>query len=101
MMDHVCDVYLSAAIAKIAKKMKLSQALAGATLLALANGATDIITVFVAAGNDQKEGDDLAIGDLFGSSIYSFTVVLAYIIYQTRGGVISKVSFKASKNSIG
>lgn len=92
MMDYICDVYLSAAIAKISKKMKLSEALAGCTLLALANGATDIITVFVAAGNNQKEGDDLAIGDLFGSSIYSFTVVLAYVIYKTPKGFINKVS---------
>ena len=98
MLDYICDVYLSAAIAKISKKMKLSQAMAGATLLALSNGATDIITVVVAAGNTQKEGDGLAIGELFGSSIYGFTIVLGFVIYKTPGGIIKKVNFMKSNN---
>lgn len=91
MMDYTCDTYMSASVAKISQKMKLSQALAGVTLLALANGATDIITVIVASGNDKKEGDDLAIGNLFGSSTYSMTVVLAFIIYKSKTGVIRNV----------
>lgn len=89
---YISDVYLSAAIARVSKKMRLSQTLAGATLLALSNGATDIITVFIAAGVDKKDGDYLPIGGLFGASLFSFTIVLAYVIYKSPRGIISNVS---------
>jgi Ca2+/Na+ antiporter len=77
--------------------MNLSEVMAGVTLLALANGATDIITVFVASENEIKQGDNLAIGNLFGSSIYSFTIVLAYVIYNSRKGVISYVNLNFTR----
>ena len=66
--------------------------MAGVTLLALANGATDIITVLVASGNSKKEGDDLAIGSLFGASLFGITFVLAYVVFKSKHGIIRGVS---------
>ena len=46
---HISEDYVSTAIARIAFYLKLSESIAGATLLALANGCTDIITVILAS----------------------------------------------------
>jgi Ca2+/Na+ antiporter len=91
-MDNISDIYLSSAITKISKKLKLSEAMAGATLLAFSNGATDIITIVVASGNEVKKGDELAIGSIFGASMFSFTLVLAYVIHRSRKDFIDKVN---------
>lgn len=91
LIDHITDNYVSSAIAKISERLKLSQAMAGVTLLALANGATDIITVIVASSDNSKEGDDLAIGSLFGASLFGITFVLAYVIFKSKRGLIREV----------
>lgn len=90
-LDHISDTYMSSAIAKISQRMRLNEALAGVTLLAFANGATDIITVFVASGDEGKDGDDLAIGSLFGAGLFGMTVVQAYIILKAKNNIIDRV----------
>jgi solute carrier family 24 (sodium/potassium/calcium exchanger), member 6 len=70
--------------------MKLTEAMAGATLLAFSNGATDIITTVVAASGDA-ESDDLAVGALFGASTFALTVILAVIIWARPGKIINDV----------
>lgn len=92
LLDYVSDLFISTAIAKISSFLNLSEALAGVTLLAFANGSTDLITVAVASINGgDTEGDNLAIGELLGSSFFGFTFVAAYIVFNTRGNVIRGV----------
>lgn len=54
--------------------------LAGVTLLAFSNGASDIITSFT-AGGDDVEGISLAIGGIFGASLFSTMIVLSRVIF--------------------
>lgn len=70
--------------------MKLTEAMAGATLLAFSNGATDIITTVVASGNEDT--DDLAVGALFGASTFALTVILAFVIWARPGNIIKDVN---------
>ena len=78
LLEYASDGYISAAIAKLANYMRLTESLAGSTLLAMSNGASDVITALVAAGD---EGDDsLVMGSLFGASIFTTTVCLGIII---------------------
>jgi len=44
------DEFIAPAIEYLANWMKLSEALAGVTLIALANGAGDVVTAIVASG---------------------------------------------------
>ena len=80
---HVSEDYISLAIAKLAKLLGLSESLAGATLLALANGVTDLVTVCMAALAGSTD-NDLAIGSLFGANLFTCTVVLAVTILATK-----------------
>lgn len=99
LLDYVSDGYISTAIAKISNYLRLSQAIAGVTLLAFANGVTDIITVVVASlEGEQTEGDNLAIGDLLGASFFGFTFVLAYIIFNSNARIIRGVYYSLFAN---
>ena len=90
LLEYVSDGFISAAIGKIAGYMKLTEAMAGATLLAFSNGATDIITTVVASGSEDS--DDLAVGALFGASTFALTVILAVVIWARPGKVINDVN---------
>ena len=62
----------------LSKKFKFSEALAGVTLLALANGAPDIISSFVAGGEDN--GVIISIGALYGASLFVCNFVFCIVI---------------------
>lgn len=89
LLEYVSDGFISSAIGKITTYMKLTEAMAGATLLAFSNGATDIITTVVASGNEDN--DDLAVGALFGASTFALTIILAVVIWARPGKVIKEV----------
>lgn len=78
-LGTTADTYLAPSLEEITKKLKLSEAIAGVTLLALANGATDVIAGFVAGGKDSG-GVTIAIGGLFGACLFTVTLVLARCI---------------------
>jgi len=81
-LAYISDNYISAAIAKISIYLKLSQSLAGSTLLAFSNGASDVITAIVAT--NSTEDDSLVMGSLFGASIFTTTIAMAIIILGSR-----------------
>lgn len=85
LLEYVSDGYMSAAIAKIANYMRLSETLAGSTLLAFSNGASDVITAIIAPEGDN---DNRIIGSLFGASIFTMTVCMAVIILKSKKGMI-------------
>ena len=48
--------------------LRLSQNVAGVTLLALGNGSPDIFSAFAAINQDEDKKSSLAVGALFGRS---------------------------------
>lgn len=61
------EEYLAPAITYISEWLDLSEALAAVTLLALANGAGDVITAFVASGSSG--GLSYNIGAIYGAGL--------------------------------
>lgn len=61
--------------------MGLSDAMAAVTLIALANGAGDVITALVASGSDG--GVSYNIGSLYGSGFFvcAFVIAATIMIY--------------------
>jgi len=78
-LGTTADRFLAPALETITEKLKLSEAIAGCTLLALANGATDVIAGLAAGGKDDG-GLSIAIGGLFGACLFTVTCVLARCI---------------------
>jgi len=85
-MCDVVDEYIAEALVYLSKVMKLSEALAGVTLLALANGAGDLLTAIVAS--DSSEGVSYNIGALLGAGLFVITVVLYFTINSTKELII-------------
>lgn len=75
---QIVEEYIAPAIVYLSDRLKLSEALAGVTLLAFANGAGDVITAIVAS--DSKEGISYNIGALYGAGLFFMTVVLTLTI---------------------
>lgn len=82
LLSSTAEVYLSPSLAKLSDFFKLSQNLAGVTLLALGNGAPDVFTAIIAGagGTEDSEGIHLAICSIFGSGIFVTTITLAKVI---------------------
>lgn len=70
--------YIAPAIVKIVKTLKMSDALAGVTLLALANGIGDVITALVASGTENAVSYN--VGAIFGAGLFVMTVVVFFTI---------------------
>lgn len=87
-MAYISDDYIACPVAKISGYLKISEAIAGATLLALANGICDILTVILAS---HKDNTDLAVGVLFGANLFLVFVVLGTVILLTKVQLVDKV----------
>ena len=74
------DEYIAPSIVYIKDFMGMSEALAGVTLLALANGAGDVITAIVASGS--SEGVSYNIGSLFGAGLFVCSMVICLTILK-------------------
>lgn len=70
------DNYLCPNLAVISKTLRMSQNLAGITILAFGNGAPDIFSSIAGIGNDRPE---LVFGELFGAGLFVTTVVAGSI----------------------
>jgi sodium/potassium/calcium exchanger 6 len=76
------DEYIAASIEYIVDEFKISDALAGVTLIALANGAGDVVTAIVASGS--ADGVAYNVGALFGAGLFVCTIVMTFTIMQSR-----------------
>lgn len=72
------DQYIAASIEFICNRYKINDALAGVTLIALANGAGDVVTAIVASGG--ADGVAYNIGALFGAGLFVCTIVMTFTI---------------------
>ena len=86
-LGSISDKYLSPGLGYLAKKMKLSEAVAGVTVLAFANGAPDIISS-LSAGGQESNGVFISVGSLFGACLFATTVVLGVCILYSRTEVV-------------
>ncbi len=80
------DEYIAPGIVFLSKKFKLSEALAGVTLLAFANGAGDVITAIVASGS--PEGVSYNVGALYGAGFFVLTLVIALTILSSKTKIV-------------
>lgn len=81
LFKFVCQIveeYIAPAIVYLSRYLKLSEALAGVTLLAFVNGAGDVITAIIASGT--KDGLSYNIGALYGAGLFFITIVIALTI---------------------
>ena len=76
------DEYIAASIEYIVDEYKISEAFAGVTLIALANGAGDVVTAIVASGS--SDGVAYNIGALFGAGLFVCTIVMTFTIIGSR-----------------
>jgi len=76
------DEYIAASIEYIVDEYKISDAFAGVTLIALANGAGDVVTAIVASGS--ADGVAYNVGALFGAGLFVCTIVMTFTISNSR-----------------
>uniref|UniRef100_A0A8R1DH16 Sodium/calcium exchanger membrane region domain-containing protein n=2 Tax=Caenorhabditis japonica TaxID=281687 RepID=A0A8R1DH16_CAEJA len=79
-MSSIADDFFCPAISGIVSHLRMSESIAGVTFLAFGNGAPDVFSSISSVLTTPKPKADLALGDLFGTSIFVTTVVLAIII---------------------
>lgn len=79
-MSFVADEHLSPSLQRIAKTFKLSESLAGVTLLAFGAGAPDIFASLSASEDADVEGIQLGLGVLLGSSLFILSIVTSSCI---------------------
>lgn len=84
-LSTVSDQYLSPILGGLSKRLKLSEAVSGVTILAFANGAPDVISSFSAGG--ESEGIFISIGSLFGACLFASSVVLGVCILYSKTGI--------------
>ncbi|KAF1751899.1 hypothetical protein GCK72_018453 [Caenorhabditis remanei] len=80
-MSSIADDFFCPAISGIVTHLKMSESIAGVTFLAFGNGAPDVFSSISSVLTTPKPKADLALGDLFGTSIFVTTIVLAIIIF--------------------
>ena len=68
-MGLIAQKWLTNALAKMSKIFKMSESLAGVTLVALGNGAPDVVGGLAASNSASSDGINLSIGALVGSSL--------------------------------
>ena len=71
---------MAPSIAYISEWLELPEALAAVTLLALANGAGDVITALVASGS--SEGLSYNIGSIYGAGFVILYIYMFNYIYN-------------------
>ena len=83
----VADRFFAPAVERIAKRLNLSEDVAGATLLALGGAAPDIFTQAAAIAESATPDVRLAISESVGSGLFVATVGKALAVLGELGGV--------------
>ena len=84
--------YLAETLGIISEKLKLSQNLAGLTLLALGNTAPDV-AVAIVSGGDSDEGLTYSLSSVLGGGSMVFGFVLSTVIFLGKEVSVSGFSF--------
>ncbi|KAG1655378.1 hypothetical protein FOA52_012677 [Chlamydomonas sp. UWO 241] len=79
-----CERFFCPSIERLSEALSLSPALAGATLLAFGNGATDLFTqIAMAVQGRHSDGFELALTEPLGTGMFVTNVVVACVILVT------------------
>jgi sodium/potassium/calcium exchanger 6 len=84
-LGSTADAYLSPALETISLKLKMSESLAGVTLLAFGNGAADVLSAFSASGGE--DGTYLALGALLGAGLFVTCIVAAAVLLSSKHAI--------------
>lgn len=79
LLSDTSNNFLSVSLTKIVEVLKMSQNLAGVTLLALGNGASDVISSLVASSD--KDGIEFSIGALIGGGLFITCLVFGLVVF--------------------
>lgn len=90
-ISGVSNSFLSPSLTKIVDKLKISQNLAGVTLIALGNGAGDVISSIVAS--NTNDGIELALGGLVGGGMMLTSLIHGIIVYYGKIINVNKPMF--------
>ena len=93
-ISAVVEEYLAPSIAYISEAMKLSEALGAVTLLALANGAGDVIVALVASGSEG--GLAYNVGAIYGAGL----VIRIILIFKFVCSIVVAMTINNSKTDI-
>lgn len=80
-LGMTADDFLCPALVVVSKTLRLSESLAGVTLLAFGNGAPDIIS---SISGIQQARPSLVVGELFGGGTFVTTVVAGLVFFFCR-----------------
>ena len=98
LISSTAEHWLSTSLAKLSELLKMSESLAGVTLMALGNGACELITGIVAAGSES--GPLLSVGSLSGSTLVVSGLVPALIVLSSKTKSVSMNRFKFTRDYI-
>ena len=80
----VADAFFCPALETVATILKISPEVAGATLLALGNGAPDVFAQVAAVTSGTMPDVDMAVSTALGSGLFITTVILGVVILMDR-----------------
>ena len=94
LMSLTADEFLAPCTQEISQTFRLSESLAGVTILAFGAGAPDVLSSIMAASGSEIEGVEMAIAVLVGSSLFIISVVNSVtIFFSPRAIVLNRVFF--------
>lgn len=99
-LGNIAEKFLSNSLSLMSKRLGLSEAVAGVTVLAFANGAPDIIASFT-AGGEEDTGVFISIGSLFGGCLFASTIVLGLCVLYSKTGIYVENELPRWKNLLG
>ncbi len=79
LLSDTSNNFLGYSLTKLVDKLKINQNIAGVTILAFGNGASDVISSLVAS--NEIEGLEFAIGSLIGGGMFITSLVFGLVIY--------------------
>ena len=79
LLSDTSNNFLGYSLTKIVDKLKINQNIAGVTILAFGNGASDVISSLVAS--KEIEGLEFAIGSLIGGGMFITSFVFGLVVY--------------------
>ena len=82
-LSFTADEFLSPSCQEISSSFKLSESLAGVTLLAFGGGAPDVFASLSAAQGGDMSGIEMGISVLLGGSLFIISVINAGLIYYS------------------
>ena len=94
LLSLTADEFLAPSTQEISQTFRLSESLAGVTILAFGAGAPDVLSSITAASGSELEGIEMGIAVLIGSSLFIISIVNSVtIFFSPQSIVLNRVFF--------